>query len=78
VTEIFVHAGREYRIEAFPIGSTGAWGCAVYPKDQARGVALFEPDAEYVRGRLVPFATDREAVAGGRAYLLAEFLALRG
>ena len=78
MTEAFEHAGREYRIEAFPIGGTGAWGCAVYPKGQARGVALFEPDAEYTRGRLVPFATEGEAVAGGKAYLLTEFLALRG
>lgn len=76
--EVFESAGREYTIEAFPIGDTGRWGCAVYPRHQARGVALFEPDAEYVHGRLVPFDTDRDAVAGGKAYILAEFLSLRG
>ena len=40
--------------------------------------ALFEPDAEYVHGRLVPFDSDRQAVAAGKAYILAEFLSLRG
>jgi hypothetical protein len=78
VKEVFEYAGREYTIEAFPIGGTWKWGCAVYPRGQARGVALFEPDAEYVHGRLVPFDTDREAVAGGKAYILAEFLSPRG
>lgn len=76
--EVFEAAGREYTIEAFRIGGTGQWGCAVYPLGHARGIALFEPDAEYVHGRLVPFNTDREAVAGGKAYILAEFLSLRG
>jgi len=78
VKEVFESAGREYTIEAFRIGETGTWGCAVYPKNQSRGVALFEPDAEYVHGRLVPFDTDRQAVAAGKAYILAEFLSLRG
>ena len=76
--EVFESAGREYTIEAFPIGGTGKWGCAVYPLHQSRGVALFEPDAEYVHGRLVHFDTDHEAVAGGKAYILTEFLARRG
>jgi hypothetical protein len=78
VKEVFVSAGREYTIEAFPIGGTGKWGCAVYPLRKSRGVALFEPDAEYVHGRLVHFDTDLEAVAGGKDYILTEFLALRG
>ena len=76
--EVFESAGREYTIEAFPIGGTGKWGCAVYPLSHARGVALFEPDAEYVHGRLVHFDTDGDVVAGGKAYILAEFLSLRG
>jgi hypothetical protein len=78
VKEVFESAGREYTIEAIPIGGSGKWGCAVYPRHQARGVALFESDAEYVHGRLAHFDTDREAVAGGKAYILAEFLSLRG
>jgi hypothetical protein len=78
VREVFESAGREYTIEAYSIGDTGKWGCAVYPRRQVRGIALFEPDAQFVQGRLVPFDTDREAVAGGKAYILAEFLSLRG
>ena len=76
--EVFESAGREYTIEAFQIGDTEKWGCAVYPLGLARGIALFEPDAEFAHGRLVPFDTDRESVAGGKAYILAEFLSLRG
>jgi len=72
--EEFTHKGRKFTIEAFPIGDTGKWGCAIYPHGQLRGIALFEPDAVYKHGKLVDFLAPHEAISAGKSYVIGDLL----
>jgi len=72
--EDFAHKGRKFTLEAFPIGYTGKSGCAIYPEGQTRGMAMFEPDAVFVHGKLVHYDSDDEAIQAGKDYIRGDFL----
>jgi hypothetical protein len=63
-TERFAHKGREFVIEAGPIGDTGECWCAVYPDgDTGHGIALFSD------GKVTGFHSEPESFKAGRDYI---------